>query len=240
MKTLHRIRPRDKLEVLQIRALEVASEILCEYLKVDVILQAQRQAGWCGSDTFHSGMYSSGDRLIKINFRNLEGSSTKSVLTILGHEFRHAFQFQHGLYVNRKWLGEKFQPSFFHHNKRYAAYLNEPIEIDARAYQEIYANIVLNDIRFSNFKNALNIPGNIPLRKDIEATYRLIGFEPYDPRIQFFIIGNKTYWLSSEQVHIKKWSKRYIQKAFAEHKELMLEQPVNYVMVPIDITDLVS
>ncbi len=241
MNTNHRIRPKNQLEAKQIAALELATEILEEHLGVQVTLQAQRQAGWAGADAWHAGKYCHDEQLIKINFRNLEGVSTLQVLTVLGHEFRHVVQHQTGLLVEQRWTGEEQTPSFFHPNAKYSAYFNLPQEVDARAHQDAYADLVIKDPRFKDFVTALDIDGIVQLKKDLEATYKSIGFEYPDEHVMLFRDHDEqVYWLSTEQIGIKKWSRKYANHAFEHHIELLKSQPVKLVMTPVTVFDLVS
>ncbi len=252
MITAHRIHPKNQLEAKQIAALELATLILEEHLGLDVTLQAQRQVGWAGADAWHAGKYCHNSRdeprLIKINFRNLQGCSTLAVLTVLGHEFRHAVQYQTGLIGQyHQWLGEEQEQTtaahLHYHDREYSSWFSRPEEIDARRFQSAYANLVLQDPRFHEFKSSLNIEGQTPMKRDLRGTYEAMGFTHLDPRVQTFRTerdSEQSYWLSTEQVGIKKWNKKGYALAWKNFKELMLSQPMKYVMVPVTMDDLVS
>ncbi len=251
MNTAHRIHPKNQLEAKQIAALELATLILEEHLGLDVTLQAQRQVGWAGADAWHAGKYCHATRdeprLIKINFRNLQGRSTLDVLTVLGHEFRHAVQYQTGLLdSHHRWTGEKQEQTtaaHLHCDQEYKSWFSRPEEIDARRYQSAYANVVLADPRFAGFKAARDSEGTLPMKRDLRSTYEAMGFTHLDPRVQTFRAerdSDQSYWLSTEQVGIKKWNKKGYALAWQNFKELMLSQPMKYVMVPVTVDDLVS
>ncbi len=81
------------------------------------------------------------------------------------------------------------------------------------------------------------------MKRDLKATYEAIGFMENDPRVQTFRTerdSDQSYWLSTEQIGIKKWNKKGCTLAWTNFKELMLKQPMQYVMVPVGIDDLVS
>ena len=229
MKTAHRINAKTAREKLQIKALELATTILEEYLNVEVTLQAQRQTGWAGADAFHAGMYVRSEQLVKINFRNLPGCNTFQFLSVLGHEMRHAYQFQKG------WKPVDAKASYQTHVL--SNYYSKPIEEDARNHQEAYANIVLQDSRFKDFKNALDIEGELPMKRDQEATYAKIGCTQEEVKV-FRNREDKLFYLTLKMVGAKKWTKKVCQKAWDEFREVMI--PMEWVMVPVTINDLVS
>lgn len=244
MEINHRFAARNEQELKMVRAIELASEILEDRLNVKIVLQAQRQPGWAGADAFHAGMYVSEERLVKINFRNLTGCSAKTVLTVLGHEFRHAVQYQHGLMERGVWRGPKTDTAEFQYNGRFSRYYNRPQEVDARMYQEPYANLVLEDSRFSLMAQDLNVPGDVMMKRDYEATFRKLGFAGIeDPDRQTFNLGDGRFSclrLSEVFPNKKKWTKALAQRVFREHRELLERNVFEYIMVPVTIDDFVS
>ena len=249
MQINHRINPRNDLERMQVRAIEVASEILCEALGVEITLQAQRQPGWAGSDAFHCGMYVYRDKhgkidnTLKINFRNLTGSSTRTVLMVLGHEFRHAVQHQkEGFYdktrFSRQWIGPA-HPLDAKPNHARQSYWNDPCEIDARAFQGQYADLVINHPKFAEFKDSLNIEGNVPMKKDMDATYAKYGITRAETQL-FAPSKELTCYVTLSQIGAKKFSPKVCRSVWSDHRELMMSQPFEYVMVPCELYDLIN
>jgi hypothetical protein len=241
----HRFAPRDVQELKMVRAIEVASEILESLLNVEIVLQAQRQPGWAGADAFHSGMYVRETRMIKINFRNLVGHDAKTVLRVLGHEFRHAVQYQHGLMeAGGKWKGPEMDTINFQNSGRFSRYYNQPHEVDARMYETVYANMVISDPRFSDMLEDLNVPGEQMMRVDWDATYKSIGFTgTNDPEKGAFRLKDGRFaWLRLSEVYPgkNKWTKALIQRAFREHADLMQKNIFQAIKVPVTIDDLVS
>lgn len=247
MKTNHRFNTRNKVEERQVKAIEVASNILEEILNLkerNLTLQAQRQTGWAGADAFHSGMYVNDESLIKINFRNLEGATLSTIIEVLGHEFRHSVQYTSGLLKGwHNWTGPTLSDKIDGQDSRFGRYWNMPWEIDARAHQKTYAELVFSDARFAEFIPYLQeFTGKKPQKVDYEATYALIPFDKEG--IQIFTMratpGVK-YWMHTSQLpKCKKWTNKFVKQAFAEYRELMATQVLQEVMVEITIDDLVS
>jgi hypothetical protein len=247
MKFDHRFTPKSRVELRQVKAIELASTILEDVLDLKdlgLTLQAQRQTGWSGSKAYHSGMYSNSQKLIKINFRNLVGCSLSTILQVLSHEFRHAYQYKNGLLVNHhQWKGPSLSESIQTSNKRYAKYFSQPWEIDARMYEKPYLEKIISDTRFSKFVEYLNEYSGEKLKKlDYDATHALI---PYDRQgVEFFKFRrepNVRYWMHTSQIPgCKKWTRKFVDKAFTEFKSLLLSQKVQEIYVEVDIDDLVS
>lgn len=242
--TDHRFSPRDKKEVLQVQAIECAAKILSRLLDVDIVLQAQRQPGWAGSDAFHAGMYVDNDKLIKINFRNLQGVSLGKIIEVLGHEFRHAVQYKLGMQHDWKgWLGgEVVQTSYIAsgYSTKYRAYLNRPQEIDARNYQGLYAQMVFNDEEFSSFIDQIGmVIGEQMMKSDKELTIRGLGYTDYDNIQLFRDREDNIYWAHISQISgAKKWTKSVCKQAWAS--DWLTTQKWEPIMVPVTIEDLVS
>ena len=244
----HKFAPRDEKEIRQVNAIEIASEILVEKLGLEdfgITIQAQRQAGWAGSDAYHSGMYVNDEKLIKINFRNLYGFSLKQIITVLGHEFRHAVQYQTGLLQGyRNWTGDKVKLNKETNCNRFANYFGQDWEIDARNYQEAYAELVLNDDRFKDFLPYVGEKINDKImRIDYDASYALLTYPKEE--INLFSIRETgkeiLYWMASSQIPgCKKWSKKWIKIAFKDYHELMKSQVFEKVMVELTLDDVVS
>ncbi len=244
MEINHRFLPRNDQEIQMVKAIELASEILEEKLNVKIVLQAQRQPGWAGADAFHAGMYVSEDRMIKINFRNLTGASAKIVLGVLGHEFRHAVQYQHGMKSGRVWNGPNVENMAMNTSSRFARYYNQPHEVDARMYQDVYANMVISDPRFSEMINLLNVPGEPMMKQDRDATYKMLGFTGReDPDMKIFRMNDGTFGhlrLSEVYPNKKRWTNPLAQKALKEFTDKIHANKFEFLMVPVTLDDFVS
>lgn len=245
MEINHRFAIRNEQERRMVEAIEVATRILERHLDVSVVLQAQRQPGWAGADAFHSGMYCSDERLVKINFRNLVAQSAKTVLTVLGHEFRHAVQWQHGMFDKYgNWCGPVMETIGFNKSCFYTRYFNKPQEVDARNFQEAYANLIIDDPEFSSFAAELNVPGDIMMKRDYETTFKNLGFTGVeDPQRHSFKLNDGRFSclrLSDVFPNKKRWTKPLAQKVFREHADLLEQNVFEYIMVPVTIDDFVS
>ncbi len=247
MNTNHKFNTRNQVEVRQVKAIEVASNILEDLLNLKhrgLTLQAQRQAGWAGSNAWHSGMYVNNESLIKVNFRNLTGATLEQIIEVLGHEFRHAVQYSTGLLRGyQNWTGPALSNKIDGRDSRFGRYWNMPWEIDARAHQKVYAQMVFNDPRFAEFIPYLQeFTGKKPQKVNQDATYALIPFDKEG--IQMFTLRSTpkvTYWMHISQIpKCKKWTNKFVKLAFAEYRELMVSQVLHEVMVDITVDDLVS
>lgn len=251
MRTAHRIATNSAYEQKLVAALELATAILEEKLGLDVCLQAQRQPGWAGTDAHHAGMYchtgkgkTDEPQLVKINFRNLSGFNTKAVLSVLGHEMRHAEQFKLGLFNKfHSWVGPKQAAVSSFETTRRSTWFNLPEEQDAMAHQDAYANMVINDPRFAAFKTALDVEGTVPMKKDYDGTFIALGFTGVDdPLLQVFRNRDDTVmWMNLRQVDAKakKWTRKTKDLAWTL-KDLMTSQTFSYKQVPVTLADLIS
>lgn len=251
MRTAHRIATHSAYEQKLVAALELATVILEEKLGLDVCLQAQRQPGWAGNDAHHAGMYchfgrgkTDEPRLVKINFRNLAGFGTKAVLTVLGHEMRHAEQYKLGLLGNRGWTGPKQPVVQSFETTRHSKWFTAPQEQDAMAYQAAYADLVINDPRFAAFKTALDVAGDVPMKKDYDGTFVALGFTcRHDPLLQVFRNSDDSLlWMNLRQVDTKakNWTRKTKDLAWTTFKDLLTSQTFSYKEVPVTLADLVS
>ena len=244
MKIAHRIVPRNDMERQQVKAIEVASVILEESLQVSIQLCAQRQPGWAGTRAYHAGMYQHDkDQTVKINFRNLSGCSTKTVLTVLGHEFRHAVQHQKVGFWNPKhswrWIGPVYAGDNRIARGRFsAAYYARPEEVDARFFQATYASKVMADPRFAPFMSSLDIEGEVIRKPDLEATFIKYGIADEDVQL-FDDCEGHTYYLCLSQVEGRSWTERVRKSGWTTYRALLLTQPFEYVMVPCTLEDFV-
>jgi len=262
MNRLHRISARNPIEIRQIRAIEVAADILEGVLGLQdrgLSLQVQRQTGWAGADAWHAGLYvyasskKDKEKLIKINLRNLGGASLAMIIEVLGHEFRHAFQHATGLQkvssYHLKWCGEIYNDQVLGVDADYyRKWFHNPAEIDARMFQKPYAEIVFNHPKFAEFVPYLGESfGEVPLRESREANYKATGFSKEEVQLVCFREDKQnTYWFSLSQLNerlekpVKKITSKYIQFMFSEHRDFLKSQLFNKHYVELSIEDLVS
>jgi len=236
----HRINCRDSNEAEIVRACEIGFKILCEVLNLDgLTLQVQRQAGWAGSDAHHAGMFTHKGE-VKINLRNLGGCSVRLIMGVLGHEMRHAYQHSQGWLKNGyKWHNLN-GPLRQHHDKRYQEYLNRPQEIDARMFQNAYAEMIMLDPRFREYFGIVyeQEPVMIECKVATAAKYH----RENDEMFRFILKkdGPVHFMYASQFGTSKKITKKIRMTAFTEHRELLESQVIVPVMREIALDDLVS
>ena len=122
-------------------ALQTAHDHLCQVIGVNVPLMLERKHVW-GPNARYYGCYRPLQTQCVWNFSANYGNTLRESLETIGHELRHALQFQEGWYTGHTerrqrwgkqligvWKGEEYQGDYF----------NAPWEIDARAFQQCYA-----------------------------------------------------------------------------------------------------
>jgi hypothetical protein len=121
---------------------------LANELDITSKIEFGRTCHW-GKDAFHAGLWYNHSKQSVLNFRNLYGSNMYTMLKIVAHEARHAVQYETGL------LNEQRRDNKMTHNGRWesgiwegkawsGAYKDAPWEIDARAHEECYAQLVID------------------------------------------------------------------------------------------------
>jgi len=123
--------------------LQTAHEYICDQIGVDVPLLYERKHIY-GPAARYMGCYKPSDTLCVFNFSANYGQTLSSALETIGHELRHALQFQEGWFsghtehrqrwgkeLRGDWKGEEYKGD----------YLNAPWEIDARAFQQHYGQL---------------------------------------------------------------------------------------------------
>ena len=240
----HRINPRDDFEKQIIRACEVGFEILAEMIGLDdYTLTVQRQAGWAGHDAHHLGYHCKVRKVVKINLRNLGGFSIRTIMTVLGHEMRHAYQAKHNMSrEDCAALHVKTPTIKFRHDKKYEQWFNRGEEQDAMAFELAYAQIIFNDPRFAEF-DISGVDDEIMI-EDKRATYEKLYRE--NDEMYLFNLGRckgeepEQYFMYASQFGTgkKKISKKDRQAAFTTHLELLKSQKVEWVKRPMTIRDI--
>ena len=141
------IRPRNNNEKQIIEICTRAHDWLAKELGVESTQEFGRTAYW-GKDAFHAGLWYERSKQSVLNFRNLYGETVNTMLRIIGHELRHAMQYKHGMLkqdqyrkhttgVHGRWERGYWNDEYFS-----GAYRDAPWEVDARAYQEKYRQMI--------------------------------------------------------------------------------------------------
>jgi len=204
---------------------------------VDTKLTFSREVNW-GRDVCYAGFYRHADREVRINIRNLYGSSIKNVLIVLGHEIRHAVQHKNdwldksyssnkpdGKYESGKWKGKNY----------WGTYLDAPWEIDARAFQTEYADMAIKELGFGK-EIETNLPFGYTTKKHKDKTIAdfkkknksktIILLRAYDKRGK--ANPNGFWWLDLKQTKYKEWNRENINDAYKKYAKFMEKQFVPY------------
>lgn len=225
--------PRNKTEIMFIENIKKAHEFLNKKLDLNTKLDIERVCYW-GRDAFHSGSYNQSKDRVRINFRNLYGFNLKTVLTVLGHEFRHGYQANEGwiddnkYYVKRNSNGRIESGTWKGDNISWTKYKDLPWEIDARNFENKYAEFC--------FKSGLITKANLETRLEGDKTFKPLIQETYHEyhnkfgrnNIQFF-----THYLETkEQAQVKRVKENSKLKDELQNLGAVIENnKVNYVNV---------
>jgi hypothetical protein len=234
----HKFATRNDTEVSCVKMIENAGTILADLLNVTVSLRMERMAGWGGSDAFHAGSYNRRTKLVKVNYRNLQGQTFDRILEVLSHEFRHAVQDQHGTVDTIPDTDFSMSPRRL--STSFIKYLNKANEKDARAYQEVYAKMVRADSRWTHEDTmSSRVEGEL-WTDDYQATYEALGLNGDDIQIFADREGNK-YWFSINDVpKAKKFTKAVGQRVWKDHREQLESQPFIPLQRRVDMLDIIS
>jgi len=129
---------RSQKEVAIFEMLEKASDYLVETLGLQDYLKEvriERMNGWGQTSTAYSGKFIPSKRIAKVNIRTLYGVAPRMILEVLCHELRHAVQYMQQL----ECLKGSYSRSTYHG----PSYYNLSWEIDAREFQGVYADMVI-------------------------------------------------------------------------------------------------
>jgi len=139
--------PRDQNERDVMEIMTRCHNWLADELGIESRLEFGRTAYW-GENAFHAGLWYQHSLQSVLNFRNLYGATVARLLRIVAHEARHAVQYKQGLlttqgrtskmthngrYESGTWRGERYSGS----------YKDAPWEIDARAHEQPYSDLVI-------------------------------------------------------------------------------------------------
>jgi len=143
------LKPRNKNEVQVMELCTKAHDWLAKELDIESNMVFGRTAYW-GKDAFHAGLWMIDSRESVLNFRNLYGKTVRHLLKIIGHEARHAVQYKngwmredkfgrnHGVHSDGRWEAGYWRDEYYK-----GAYKDAPWEVDARAYEYKYADMII-------------------------------------------------------------------------------------------------
>jgi hypothetical protein len=159
------INPRNKTEEQIIEICTRAHNWLAKELNVASSQEFGRTAIW-GKDAFHAGLWIERNKQSVLNFRNLYGNTVSDMLRIIGHELRHAMQYKHGMLkvdqfskvttgVHGRWERGYWNDEYYS-----GKYRDAPWEIDARAYQNQYKQMIIDSGVVTSEELDIVLPGN--------------------------------------------------------------------------------
>jgi hypothetical protein len=143
------LKVRDENEQQVVDIMTKCHDWLANELDIKSNMAFGRTCHW-GKDAFHAGLWSFDTEQSVLNFRNLYGANMYQMLKIVAHEARHAVQGATGMI---DWTKDRDVKSL--HNGRWesgtwngeywsGAYRDAPWEVDARAHEEVYAQMVID------------------------------------------------------------------------------------------------
>ena len=183
--------PRNKTEIMFIDTIKKAHEFLNDKLNLDTKLDIERVCYW-GKDAFHSGCYYGGNNAVVINFRNLYGFSLKTVLTVLGHEFRHAYQQDKGWIIDDGFKSKNSSKGHIESGTwkgnyiKWVEYKKLPWEIDARKFEEKYAEYFFKSNLIKKKDLKIKLDGDKTFKPLIDETEEEINNKFGQENVQFF------------------------------------------------------
>ena len=141
------LKPRSQNERDVIELMTRCHNWLAEELGIKSTMEFGRTCNW-GKDAFHAGLWCQGTKQSVLNFRNLYGAPMSRLLHIVAHEARHAVQYRDGLLKegsrssktthNGKWETGYWKDEYYS-----GPYKDAPWEIDARAHEKPYGDMVI-------------------------------------------------------------------------------------------------
>jgi hypothetical protein len=229
---------RNKEEKLAVECVTKAHKWLNEKFGLDTKLTFSREVNW-GKDAWYAGFYLFEDKEVRINIRNLYGNSIKTIIDVLGHEIRHAVQYDtkilsdfgkkgkvhSGRYESGTWKGRRY----------WGTYWDAPWEIDARKYQSEYADMVIKELGLEKECKVMLPYGTVTVKlKDETQTLFLEKnkkkdihlFQAYDSKKKSN--PNGFCWLDLKQTKYKEWNRETLRAVWNDYYDLLQSQFVPY------------
>ena len=230
-----------------------------EHFGLETKLVFSRECYW-GKDAFHAGCYIAQDNEIWLNFRNLYGSDLTKILTVLGHEMRHAVQYATGKLSRFSEFGRRSSGSgvnkwisgVWEGKQMFIQYKNAPWEIDARAHQNEYAMLASAALGLTKKEWDITLPMGTQTTKLTDET--ISAFRKANPTAflgrAYLTKNGKSNsagfcWINLDQTHYTAWDKSTKREVWNDYYDLMQSQFVPYEVVTepygnFDIDQLVS
>ena len=191
------MKPRNKTEVQITELTTKAHDFLAKKLNVESTLKFGRTWYW-GTKPTHLALWRNSEKTSVINFSTYVGGTVKHMLGAIGHELRHAEQYRDGLKTRSRhddsWTndGVKMVKGIWRGELYKGTYWDAPWEIDARAHQDKYAQMIIDAGILTKKELNVKLPGvrkNIVLEK--EAYTKIYEKHGYDLRWFKASVSNK-------------------------------------------------
>jgi len=142
------LRVRDENEQQIVDIMTRCHDWLANELDIESNMAFGRTAYW-GDNAFHAGLWYNKTKQSVLNFRNLYGANVYQLLKIIAHEARHGVQYKTGMLTDdrrsRKTRHDgKWETGVWNGKYWSGRYKDAPWEVDARAHEKTYAQLVID------------------------------------------------------------------------------------------------
>jgi hypothetical protein len=142
------LRVRDENEQQIVDIMTRCHDWLANELDIESNMAFGRTAYW-GDNAFHAGLWYDKTKQSVLNFRNLYGANVYQLLKIIAHEARHGVQYKTGMLTDEKRSRKtrhdgKWETGVWNGEYWSGRYRDAPWEVDARAHEKIYAQLVID------------------------------------------------------------------------------------------------
>ena len=142
------LKVRDENEQQVVDIMTRCHDWLANELDIDSKMEFGRTCNW-GKDAFHAGLWYNSTQQSVLNFRNLYGANMYQMLKIVAHEARHAVQYKTGMLTEERRSHKtkhngKWETGIWNGEYWSGAYKDALWEVDARAHEEPYAQMVID------------------------------------------------------------------------------------------------
>jgi hypothetical protein len=182
----------------EIQIIDVATRChdwLAKELDIESKLEFGRTAYW-GRDAFHAGLWYNNTKQSVLNFRNLYGAPMDRLLRIIAHEARHAVQYRDGMMTNthrstKTTHDGRYEAGIWHGKYWSGAYMEAPWEIDARAHEKEYSQMVIDSGIITDTELSLILPGSQDQRVFLEQETKNRIKDQYGP-VSWYYAASQT------------------------------------------------
>ena len=192
--------PRNRQEEVAIELLTKVHQYLEKKLGTNTNLVFSRECSY-GHDSFHAGFYRNDDKQVRINFRNLYGCSIDTMIEVLGHEMRHAVQYDKGMLRESNFRSRRiskvtdYDSGIWNGEQKYVRYIDAPWEIDANKYQRKYADDAIKALGIKKEVKTI-IPMGSKTEKDEKGTYDKLYSKHH--KVDCILLSNT--WIKNKKI----------------------------------------